>query len=147
MSNEKVGKIVVIRLRGQFNIEHGIASTLKMLRLDRKHSCSVFDATASIQGMLHKVKDYVTFGDLDDETFKLLLTKRGQPYNGPLKDRKEKISYNRFLEVDSKKYKRYFRLSPPKGGFEKGGIKQQFGKKGALGNRKEKINDLIRRMV
>jgi large subunit ribosomal protein L30 len=40
-----------------------------------------------------------------------------------------------------------FRLSPPRGGFERKGIKTPFTMGGALGNRKEKINDLIKRMI
>ena len=41
--------------------------------------------------------------------------------------------------------KRVFRLTPPSGGFKKS-IKQHF-PKGELGNRKEKINELILRMI
>jgi hypothetical protein len=48
---------------------------------------------------------------------------------------------------NGKEYKRYFRLSPAKGGLGRRGIKAAFAKSGALGNRGEKINDLIRRMV
>ena len=38
-------------------------------------------------------------------------------------------------------------LHPPRGGFERKGIKTPFVSGGALGDRKEKINDLIKRMI
>ena len=43
--------------------------------------------------------------------------------------------------------KTYFRLTPPKGGFEREGIKTQFSLGGALGYRKDNINNLLRRMI
>ena len=43
--------------------------------------------------------------------------------------------------------KRFFRLKPPLHGFERGGIKKPFSLGGVLGYRKDKINDLIKRMI
>ena len=43
--------------------------------------------------------------------------------------------------------KTFFKLSPPRRGFERKGIKIPFSMGGALGYRKNKINDLIQRMV
>jgi len=43
--------------------------------------------------------------------------------------------------------KNFFRLNPPKGGFERKGIKIQYSLGGALGYRKEKINDLVVKML
>jgi len=43
--------------------------------------------------------------------------------------------------------KKVFRLSPPSKGFGKVGIKYPFVQKGALGNRKEAINLLLKRMI
>ena len=48
---------------------------------------------------------------------------------------------------DFLKLKPFFRLHPPKGGFEKAGIKKPFTVKGALGYRGDKINDLIKKML
>lgn len=39
------------------------------------------------------------------------------------------------------------RLQPPRGGFERKGTKKPFIKGGALGDRKDKINDLIQKMM
>ncbi|PIY60378.1 50S ribosomal protein L30, partial [Candidatus Woesearchaeota archaeon CG_4_10_14_0_8_um_filter_47_5] len=81
-------------------------------------------------------------------TYDELVKKRGEPYTGEVQDPKKKIAYSgKYREIDGKKYKPFFRLSPPKGGFRKGGIKTPYVRGGALGNRKEKMNDLIQKML
>ncbi len=123
-------KIAVIRIRGPVRVKGEINDTMKMLRLHRKNVCSIYEKTPSISGMLIKAKDYITWGEINDETLKLLIEKRGE------KDPKDK-----------NKLKPFFRLHPPKGGFEKAGIKKPFTVKGALGYRGDKINDLIKKML
>lgn len=128
----KISKVAVIRIRGQTKLRKEIIDALKMLCLNRKFTCVVLDGTPSILGMITKVKDYVTYGEVTDEMFKLLKEKRGTK----TKDEEGK-------EV----YKKFFRLNPPKGGFERKGTKVSFKVGGVLGDRKEKINDLIKRML
>ncbi len=141
-------KIAVILVRGRIDLTQKMLSTLDMLRLFRKNYCVVVDDTPVMRGMVKKVKDYVTYGNIDEETYKMMIEKRGEEYKGRLKDAKGKIQYKRkYIEIDGKKYKPYFRLSPPKKGFGRKGIKVPFGLSGALGDRKEKINDLIQRML
>ena len=69
---------------------------------------------------------------------------------------KIKCSMNEFVKefFENKKsfkdipgLKRFFRLTPPLKGFERGGIKKPFSLGGALGYRKDNINDLIKRMI
>ena len=43
--------------------------------------------------------------------------------------------------------KTFFKLCPPKGGFETKGIKQPYSLGGVLGYRKDKINELILKML
>ena len=138
-------KLAVIRIRGITGIEKSIKDTLNMLCIYHNNYCVVVDS--KMLGMIKKVKDYVTWGEIDDETYKLLVEKRGEEYKGRITDKKKKINYKKFIVINNKKYKRYFRLSPPRGGFERKGIKVPFTKSGALGYRKEKINDLIKKMV
>ncbi len=144
ISNEKVA---VILIRGLVGIKKEIKNTLKMLKLLKKNCCVVFDKNPSILGMIIKCKDYITYGEIDNETYKLLVEKRGKEYKGRLEDTRGKIKYNKFIQVDNKKLKPYFRLSPPKGGFERKGIKNPYQKGGVLGYRGDKINDLIKRML
>lgn len=138
-------KLAVIRIRGITGIEKGIKDTLNMLCIYHNNYCVV--VSDNLLGMIKKVKDYVTWGEINDETYKLLVEKRGEEFKERLTDKKKKISYKKFIIVNNKKYKKYFRLSPPRGGFERKGIKVPFTKSGALGYRKEKINDLIKKMV
>lgn len=138
-------KLAVVRIRGITGIEKSIKDTLNMLCLYHNNYCVVVDD--SLLGMIKKAKDYVTWGEIDDETYRLLVEKRGEEFKGRETDTKKKINYKKFIIINNKKYKKYFRLNPPRGGFERKGIKVPFTKSGALGYRKEKINDLIKKMV
>lgn len=120
--------IAVVLIRGIVTVQKPIKDTLFMLKLFRKNSCTVMEDTAINKGMLNKVKDYVAYGELDNETLRLLAEKR------------KKQSYS------SKSFKS-FRLSPPQGGFERKGIKKPFTKGGVLGYRGSKINALIKKMI
>ncbi|MBI4439095.1 uL30 family ribosomal protein [Candidatus Woesearchaeota archaeon] len=62
-----MGKLAVIRVKGQVGLESGIKDTLSMLGLYRKNYCIVRDDTPSLRGMVRKVKDYVAWGELDAE--------------------------------------------------------------------------------
>jgi large subunit ribosomal protein L30 len=119
--------IAIIRIRGTDDVKGTIESTMIMLKLHKKHTCSVYPKTPVLMGMLEKCKDYVTYGELDEETYKLLVDKRGITKEG--------------------KVMNYFHLHPPRGGFERRGIKAPYTLKGALGYRKEKINLLIKKML
>lgn len=121
--NKTGGKLAAVRVRGLVGINKDIKDTLDMLRLYRKNYCVVLDDNTSIKGMLNKVKDFVTWGNIDEGTLKSLKEKRAE------------------------KDKKFFRLNPPKKGFGRKGIKIAFVAGGALGERKEKINDLINRMI
>tara|TARA_B100000315_G_C14328932_1_gene474353 strand:- start:74 stop:529 length:456 start_codon:yes stop_codon:yes gene_type:complete len=141
-------KIAAIRIRGVIGIKRDIKDTLNMLRLYRKNYCVVLPNTPAMNGMVKKTKDYITWGDIDEETYKLLVEKKGEEYKGRETDSKKKISYKgRYFVYNNKKYKKCFRLGPPKGGFESKGIKTPFSKGGVLGYRKEKIIELIKKMI
>jgi len=120
--NSKSETLAVIRLRGPVKLRTEINDTLDMLRLRRKNVLVLIKPTPSIMGMIEKVKPYVTYGVIDDETLSMLYEKKGK---------------------DSK----FYRLNNPIKGFGRNGIKTPFTKKGAYGDRKDKINDLIRRML
>lgn len=121
MSEEKY---VVIRIRGTVNISKKIKSGLESLNLTKIHHCIVVPKNKNYEGMIGRVKDYVTWGEISKATL------------DKLKKAREK-----------KKEQKVYRLSPPKKGFERKGIKKDFKKGGALGYRGEKINDLLERMI
>lgn len=123
-------KFAVVRVRGLVRVRKDINYTMDLLRLYRKNYCVLIDAKNI--GMIKKVKDYVTYGEIDQETEDLLIKKKG-----------EKTKDNAGKEV----MKKFFRLNSPKKGFGRKGIKISFSKSGALGYRGNKINDLIKRML
>ena len=125
-------RIAVVRIRGSMKVIKKIRDTMDMLKLHRQNYCVILDMTPSIKGMIKKIESYVTWGEIDDDTLKLLKEKRAEK----IKDKEGK-----------EKDKPFFRLSPPRKGFERKGIKLPFKVGGALGYRAEEINDLIRRMV
>jgi len=127
IKQEFKGRIAIIRIRGTDDVNHQIEDTMRMFKLYKKHTCSVYDKTPVTMGMAAKCKDYCTYGEIDDETYKMLVDKRGIKKEGKLQN--------------------YFHLSPPRGGFERYGVKASFAMKGALGYRAEKINALIKKML
>ncbi len=154
-------KIAVIRIKGKIGLRHDIKETLNMLRLFNKHTCVIVDNNEHYIGMIKKVKDHVTLGEINQETFMLLLSKRGKVAGNKsltedyLKN-KTNMSHDQFTKEffsnekrlkDIPGLKQFFRLKPPEKGFERGGIKKPFSLGGVLGYRKEKINDLIKRML
>ena len=137
-------KLAIVMIRSEVSVNPDVRETIKNLRLLNKNSCSVWDATPTIVGMAKKVKDYVAYGYIDEDTFNKLVDKRGEIYKGHEKDYSKKQRY--FVKGD-KKYKKFFRLSPPKKGFERKGIKKGFNQGGAVGYRGDKMKDLILRMI
>ena len=101
--------------------------------------------------MLHKVKDFVTFGEINKETLKELLEKRGRlAGDKKVANLKEDFVENLLggkAKLQDEGIKPFFRLAPPRQGFGKIGIKKGFSERGALGYRGKEINALIRKMI
>lgn len=154
-------KIAIIRIRGRTEQKETLNDTFKILRLYKKNHCIVVSNTKTYLGMLKKIKDHATWGEINEKTFKELLLKRGKlPSNQNLTEaylkEKTKLSPDEFVKEffaekkqlkDIPGLKTYFKLNPPRHGFERKGIKTPFSLGGALGYRKDKINDIILRML
>ncbi|MFC1728461.1 uL30 family ribosomal protein [Nanoarchaeota archaeon] len=125
-----MSKLAIVLIRGIHDLEQDKLTVLKMLNIGRKNVCVIVEDTPSNKGLINKIKDYIAWGEIDEDTLKLLIEKRGE--KNP---------------EDPKKTKPFFRLNNPKGGFERKGIKWPFTKGGALGYRGSKINNLIKRMA
>jgi len=151
-------KLAVILIRGMVNTHPDVRRTLELLRLKKKHACVVIENNEVNLGMLQKVKDYTTYGLVDEELYTQLLEKRGELL-GKVKVSSSKFDIKKFAkeyfenkiktsEFETKyKLKPFFRLAPPVKGFERKGIKMPFAKGGVLGNRQEAIKDLILKML
>lgn len=118
-----MSKVAVVLIRGLVGVRGDIKDTLHMLHLRKKHACHVAEDTPSLRGMLKKVQGFVTFGTISDEVYNMLVEKR------------------------KSNYENVFFLAPPVGGFERKGIKRSFVEGGALGDRKDKMGDLIKKMM
>ncbi len=149
----------VVRVRGRTGVRKDIADTLKMLNLTRINHCVLVPDTPAYRGMLQKVKDYVTWGEIDEETLLKLIRLKGRLYGDkPITDEyvKETMGFDdletlvkaiiegKVLYKDIPNVKPVFRLHPPLKGWEK--TKRHFTEGGALGYRGDRINALINRM-
>jgi large subunit ribosomal protein L30 len=158
-SDEKV--VLAIRVRGQVSVRPQIEDTLDKLLLGRLHQARILKLSSSLQGMITKAKDYITWGEIDEETAALLLSKRGRlPGNKRLTDNhvKKNSSFRTIKAlakaiVDGKasvsdvaELKPVFRLAPPSKGF-KGKRHLSVGMGGVTGYRGEEINSLAKRMI
>ena len=136
----------VIRISGLVEVPHTVQETLFRIRLRRKYTLVLMPSTPLTNLLLKTVRNFVAYGEIDKETLSLLFQKRAQ-----LIDKKKKINLlDAAALVEKKKLedlglKPFFRLHPPRGGIDS---RYHFGvRKGVLGDHKEKINDLIRRML
>ena len=111
--------IAVVRVRGSIKLTRPLLDTFKMLKLLKKNHCVILEDNIQTRTMVKKVEPYVTWGDVDDKTTESL----------------------------KKKGDKIFRLGPPRKGYGRKGVKMPYTLKGAYGDRKEQINDLITRMI
>lgn len=110
------GYYALVLIRGLCNVRTDIKDTIRMLGLTKKNSFVIRKQSESILGMIKKVKDYVAYGTVDETVVK---------------------KYGLKTTVN---------LHPPRGGFEKKGIKVPYSTGGALGNRGDKMAVLIEKM-
>ena len=137
--------ICIIRIHGRVGLDRSIKETLERLRLGKKYTCVVINPNKEQVGMIKKLRNFVAFGDIKKDIFEKLIDKRGQKI-----DKKKKIDSKKIVEELEKEktyeflnLKPFFRLHPPRGGINS---KIHF-PKGVLGDNKEKINDLVLRML
>jgi large subunit ribosomal protein L30 len=149
----------VVRIKGNVNVRKEVEDSLKMLRLHRVNHCILVPETPDHIGMLRKVKSLVTWGEVDKKTVVELFEKRGFLLGNNKLDEKflKKVtkydSFDKFAgdllkgKIKIKDYpeiKPVFRLSPPRKGYK--AIRLPY-PQGDSGNRKERINELISRMI
>jgi large subunit ribosomal protein L30 len=152
-------RVVVVRIRGSVNVNKKLESTLGLLRLKKVNNAVIIDDRPNYKGMLQIVKDYVTWGEVDQDDVSLILKNRGElSGNEKLTDEfvKKNTSFKSINDfsgayaefkaelTDIPGLKPTFRLHPPRKGYK--GIKKAFSMGGSLGNRKNSIKDLIYKM-
>lgn len=111
-------KIAILRVRGTVRREHDVRKVFETFGLNQKNHCTIVEDSPHVQGMLKIIAPFATWGPVEEKVL------------GQLKS-KDKI----------------IRLSPPKKGYGRKGVKVPYKKGGTCGNRGEKINELLMRMV
>jgi len=152
--------LAVIRVRGSIRTKIEINDTMKMLRLFRVNHLVLISEKKQMKKMVEKVKDYVTYGEIEAETLEKVLSKRAflkgnkkvlieylkEKKINSFKELAEKIIKEE-IQLKDLEIKPVFRLKPPKKGYERAGIKKAYSIGGALGHRATEINKLINKMV
>jgi large subunit ribosomal protein L30 len=141
--------IAIIRISGLLGKTATVEETLSRLRLRRKYCCVVIRENEQTLGSIKRVKDFIAYGPINEETLSKLIKARGMligKAQAHVQDSdkivKEFISGKKLQDLGVKPY---FRLHPPRKGIDS---RLHFGRrKGVLGNNKEKINELIERML
>jgi large subunit ribosomal protein L30 len=150
----------VVKVRGTISAQREVRETLQLLRLTRTNNAVLIDNRPSYIGMLYRVQNYVTWGEVSKETVALMLKERGRLAGGK-KLTDESVEKLGFKSIDSladaiasckAEYQKLpnvqpvFKLRPPSKGF-KGKTKKSFTAGGEAGYRGERITDIIKRMV
>jgi len=137
--------ILAIRISGLVEMPKGVNESLFRLRMRRKYTAVLLKPTEQNMRLLKQLRNFIAYGKISPEGIKLLLEKRGQSLD------KKKIDASKIVEQLDKKnlsdlgIKPFFRLHPPRGGIDS---KVHFPiRKGVLGDNKEKIEELMRRML
>ena len=148
---------IALRVRGRTGIKGDIADTLDMLCLTRINHAVILPENPSYLGMLRKGKDYITWGEIDQETLTHLIEKRGR-FPGRERFTPEALSgdYSSAEELaeailkeettlEEVGMKPVFRLHPPRKGYNH--IRKSFKEGGTLGYRGEEISQLVKKMI
>ena len=131
-----------------------------MLNLTRNNYAVLIDNRPAFLGMLRKAQNFITWGEASKETVSLMMEERARLAGNkkPTDEYAQKNGYKSLEELAEAIFncnveywklpnvKPVFRLHPPTKGF-KGKVKKGYGMGGELGYRREKINELIKRMT
>lgn len=152
--------LAVIRIRGTTGIRPQAAKTAELLRLQRINHMVFIEDNPLFRGMLQMVKDYVTWGEVEDATLELVLKHRAQLKGHEYLDEdelKEISGYSTYKDLakalnkgkikfkDIRNIVPVVRLNPPRGGYE--AIMKSFKQGGSAGYRGKEINKLILKML
>lgn len=135
--------IVVIRISGMVEMLSYSQETLFRMGLRRKYSAVLLKETSESLNLLQNVRNFVAFGRIDPKVMEELISKRGKSKDGKRVDAKKVAEIIEKEGIEKSGILPFFRLHPPRKGIDS---KRHF-PEGVLGDNKEKINDLVRRML
>ncbi len=135
--------IAVIRIAGQVHVDGKQNLVLDNLRLRQKYACILIND----RNILEKIKDKIAYGEISEETLKMLIAARGRKAGDkPIQEGIDTIiaKLKDGKTLNDLGIKPFFRLHPPKGGFKKS--TKVLCPRGILGDHKQ-IDALLRRML
>lgn len=148
--------IAVIRVRGIPGVEKGTRQAMERLGLSEMNSCVLLPDNDSTRGQLQKVKDYATWGELDQDGAEFLLGRADVSSRTKLEDvdLEETTGYDSIEDLaadlaagdatlSDAGLRNAVKLHSPRKGFKN--TKRVY-PDGSLGDRGDDINELIRRM-
>jgi len=152
--------IAAVRIRGTVLARQTVIDTLKMLHLTRTNHCVILADSPSTRGMLIKVQDYVTWGEVTPQTIARVLLKRGHIQGGESLNDAYVKAHSKYSSIwdftqalskgeanarDVTGLKPVLRLHPPIKGYKS--VKLSYGAGGDLGYRGKEIDNLLIRML
>jgi large subunit ribosomal protein L30 len=154
-----VNAYLVVRIKGQADVPYWAATTMTLLKLDKKYRATILPARDNTLGMLKKVQHYVSWIGLDAELAKEILDKKARKsgYQKVTPEDLKELGYNTIDDLATalaegkatlsklKPLKPWFALAPPRHGFKRS-TKKLYGQKGILGLNAE-LGAIVRRMI
>lgn len=113
--------IAAVKVRGNVDVPQPVKDTMTNLGLKKRNQIVFYEDSDSIRGMMNKVKDYITYGEVSDEVIE------------KVEDRYQKVDNGTVVSA-----------RPPSKGFKD--TKRGSNQGGSLGKRSS-IDSLIERMV
>lgn len=150
--------LAAVRVRGVPDTPKNQSDTLQTLNLHNKNNCVILPDDEKQTGMLNAAKDYIAYGEVDRDTVKELLEKRGSYSGDRLADSVDELGYDSLdelvdaledgettiFQLRSQGVQVPFRLSPPSKGYK--GSRRHYNQGGSLGQRDD-MDELLRRMI
>ncbi len=149
--------IAIVRIRGNAKVNVNVERTLELLGLKTVNNCVVVPKDVTHIGMIAKTRELITYGEITRDVYVQMLLKWGKTMGGEKVTeeylKKKGFDLDKFTKeifegettLRKQGIKSTFRLHPPRKGYE--GIKLQYNKGGALGDRGAEINELLKRMI
>ncbi len=137
----------VIRIRGTVGVKPDTRKTLEYLNLRRANNLSVWPEIDQFKKAIKKIEPMVTFGKIDEKTLTKLIEAKGSVIEGKMDVKKIVAELKNGKSANELGLVNCFKMSPPKKGFERKGVKKPYTMGGVYGDRKEAINELIERMI
>lgn len=152
----------VIRIKGTAQAGRKVTETFDQLHLCKINHLVLLPENDSVKGMLQKVKDYATWGEVSAELIAKTLLKRGEPLGSSpgIDDEYIKENSSKFSSIfsfakaiqknearlsDIEGLQPVIRLNPPRSGYRN--IKKPYRVGGSLGYRGKTIEKLLDRMI